>query len=99
MNTTKKCKLQKLDRRMKGYRIFPHRVIPFWFDDFLSIRHQLTTTLGPGCEIDVYNISKRLGLGCVWGWDTNEYGVSALYVSEEQLTILLLSNSIDISPA
>ena len=89
---TAKFKIKQLDRRHSGYDLFSHRIEVYWNEDFLKIRHWMVESLGPACELDLFQLSQHLELGYTWAWDTRDYK-RILYVNQEQLSCFLLYNT------
>lgn len=52
----------------------------------------MVESLGPACELDLFQTSQHLGLGYTWAWDTRDYK-RILYVNQEQLSCFLLYNT------
>ena len=92
MNTAKRYRIQKMDRRMNGYGVFSHRIKVYWNEDFLKIRHWIYENFGPGCELELFEINQHLGLGYTWAWITS-YGRREIYLNEDQLSAFILYNT------
>ena len=89
MKKIAKYRIQKLDRRMNGYGIFSHRICVLSSADFLLIRQWMIENFGPGCELDMFNLSESIGMGYTWAWDT-EYSKAQLYFNEAQIGHFIL---------
>ncbi len=77
---------------MTGHHLFSHRVKVFWNEDFLKIRHWVIENFGPGCELELFQLSQHVGLGYTWAYDTRDYNRN-IYLNQEQLSAFVLYNT------
>lgn len=92
----KDFRITKLDRRMNGYGMWTHRIVPIDLADMLRLREWLWENYGPGAEWSwarwTHRDSCEWSNPYVWAWQT-DHGYRRIFVNQEILSHFILKFS------